>query len=158
MVRAVADVVKDVPANSAPEAESRGDVEEHALFAEALELSQWCHGLRDVDISRRDEFANRLASLHRAIIDQFEDAQRPAVSAHSARAGDLAERLRDQGQQLLAKFASFVSELSSDVSLSSNWAQICDRLDGLVAEFRQYVQTESQLLGTASPKGNGSAR
>jgi hypothetical protein len=159
MVRAVADVVKDVSPNAAAEPELRGDVEEHALFAEALELAQWCHGLRDVDISRREEFTNRLVALHRALVDQLEDAQRPAAFGHSPTDapadGNLHERLRDQGRQLLTSFANFVSEVTSGTSVSSSWAQVCDRIDRLVAEFRQYVRTESQLTRAAIPKGNG---
>ena len=38
MVCAVADVVKEVPEAPVLDSEGRGDAEEHALFAEALEL------------------------------------------------------------------------------------------------------------------------
>ena len=49
---AVADVTRDLPSGTAPGAgggeAAPGDITEHALFAEVVELSQWCHGLRDV--------------------------------------------------------------------------------------------------------------
>jgi hypothetical protein len=150
MVRAVADVIKegllDEAVDRSAKSEPKGDVEEHALFAEALELAQWCHGLRDVDISRSEELANRLSALHQALIDQLEDSQRRGAPGGSLlknpAATVVAERLRGQGQQLLATFARFVAQLRNGPSPFGEWVQICDRLDELVAEFRQYVQTE----------------
>jgi len=145
MVRAVADVVREMPAGSDATSEIRGD-EEHALFAEVVELSQWCHRLPDVDISRAEELANRLSVLHQALYDQIEDAERiTARIGPASRDPDLrkaAARLRDQDERLLATFARFVAQLRSGPSPFANWAQICDRLDELVAEFRQYVQIE----------------
>jgi hypothetical protein len=152
MVRAVADVLKEVSAEPVPNSE-RGDVAEHALFAEVVELSQWCHGVVDVDIARSEELANRLSVLHQALVDRFEDFQlegpdTPRIDAPAARIA--ADRLRDQGRQLLTTFARFVGQLRSGPSPFGSWAQICDRLDELVVDFRQYVEIESELLRPSS--------
>jgi hypothetical protein len=136
-------------------------VEEHALFAELVELAQWCHGLRDVDISRTEELANRLSVLHLALIDQIEDAQ-PSGPAHSAAAEPatkvIVERARGQSQELLAAFATFVAQLRNGPSPFGSWAQICDRLDEVVVHFRRYAETESELSRASETKGDNSAR
>jgi hypothetical protein len=145
MVRAVADVVREIPPGAEATSECRGD-EEHALFAEVVELSQWCHRLTDVDISRAEELANRLSVLHQALYDQIEDAGQSTARIGSASPDpDLrlaATRLRDREEQLLASLSRFVAQLRCGPSPFANWAQICDRFDELVAEFRQYVQSE----------------
>ena len=76
MVRAVTDIVKDLPQQGLAEPERESDVEEYALLAEAVELSNWCHRITDVDISRYNELAQRLQALGRALADQFEDGER----------------------------------------------------------------------------------
>jgi hypothetical protein len=139
MVCAVADVVEDLPVGAATnspatESQGRGELEEHALFAEILELSQWCHRLQDVDISRGEELANRLSVLHQALFDRFDDADGSGTSA-----------VKEQRRQLMATFSRFVAQLRGGPSPFANWAQICDRLDELVAQFRQYVQTEETV-------------
>jgi hypothetical protein len=161
MVRAVADVLKEVPAEAARNSE-RGDVAEHALFAEVVELSQWCHGIVDVDIARSEELANRLSVLHQALIDRFDDFQpaegpeKSQLERESARM--VADRQRDQGRQLLASFARFVAQLRSGPSPFGNWAQICDRVDELAAAFRQYVEIEGELLRPSSSGRGDSVR
>jgi hypothetical protein len=137
MVRAVADVIQE-PATTdidRPVAEPTepSDLAEHALFAEVVELSQWCHGLRDVDIARREELADRLAGLQRALSDRVESPEHVLPS------------LREQGGQLLASIAQFVTDLRNQRSSFTSWAQICDRLDVLVAQFRHYAHTEGNL-------------
>jgi hypothetical protein len=162
MVRAVADVVKEVSASTSRRSGLRGDVEEHALLAEAVELAQWCHGLQDVDISRSDELANRMSALHQALIDQVEDSQRRGAPVQSPpdnpAAQIVAERMPEQGQQLLATFARFVAQLRGGPSPFGDWAQICDRLDELVVEFRHYVQAEGKFSSALSANRDGSAR
>jgi hypothetical protein len=162
MVRAVEDVVKDVPASPAadPGGQGGGEIEDHALFAEVVELSQWCHQLRDVDISRSEELANRLSVLHQALIDQFEDpprGDRPLALAEKPRASIVADHSQGQGQQLLAMFSRFVAQLRSGPLPFVNWAQICDRLDELVGEFRQYAQIDGTPSREASVGENNSA-
>ncbi len=149
MVLAVADVVNEMPAGSG-HAEQRGDVEEHALFAEVVELSQWCHGLQDVDISRGEELANRLSVLYQAMIDQFDEGE----AATSSRTAEPSESLRDDGRKLLFKFSRFVAQLRNGPSPFENWAQICDRLDELVSDFRQFVQSERFHRAEAPAKGS----
>ncbi len=131
MVRAVADVVQDVSPGGTVAPRLRAQVADHALFAELVELDQWCHGLRDVDISRSEELANRLSVLHQALIDQVEDTRQ----AHS-RATDpkvqVVERLRAQGQQLVTTLARFIAQLRNGPSPFENWGQICDRLGEVV--------------------------
>jgi hypothetical protein len=146
MVRAVADVVKEMlsvrPPDSAP-----GNITEHALFAEVVELSQWCHGLQDVDISRTEELANRLSVLYQALIDQFEDLHLPeptvAPDACQESPQRVAERLNERGRRLVAGFGRLVSQLRNGPSPFGSWAEVCDRMDELAAEFRQYVEAES---------------
>ena len=137
MIRAVADVIPDTIARDLqPQVwgpAEHSDLAEHALFAEVVELSQWCHGLRDVDIARREELADRLASLQRALSDRVEGPEHVAPS------------LREQGGQLLASIAQFVAELRSQQFAFTSWAQICDRLDVLVAQFRHYAHSEGKL-------------
>ena len=162
MVRAVADVVQEVPPNSSVDSGLSTGVEEHALFAELVELAQWCHGLRDVDISRTEELANRLSVLHLALIDQIEDAQPSGLPAHSAAAEPatkvVVERARGQSQELLAAFAKFVAQLRNGPSPFGSWVQICDRLDEVVVHFRRYAETESELSRASATKGDNSAR
>jgi hypothetical protein len=159
MVRAVSDVVKEMPARSAADSEPQSDFEEHALFAEVVELSQWCHRLPDVDIARSEEFASRLSVLHLALLDQLEDPQHlgvPVPAATSGAAGrEIAEHLRGQGQQLLATFARFVDELRNGPLQFGNWVEVCDRLDDLVTQFRSYVQAERELTRVTSDGGRG---
>jgi hypothetical protein len=159
MVRAVSDVVKEMPARSAADSEPQSDFEEHALFAEVVELSQWCHRLPDVDIARSEELASRLSVLHLALLDQLEDPQHlgvPVPAATSGAAGrEIAEHLRGQGQQLLATFARFVDELRNGPLQFGNWVEVCDRLDGLVAQFRSYVRAEREFTRVTSDGGCG---
>jgi hypothetical protein len=165
MVCAVADVLKEVPAETAKDSakdSDRGDVAEHALFAEVVELSQWCHGIVDVDIARSEELANRLSVLHQALSDRFDDfsqsegPDRPQLEGESARI--VGDRLRDQGRRLLIGFTRFVAQLRSGPSPFDGWGQICDRIDELVAEFRQYVEIESELLRPSSSGPSDSGR
>jgi hypothetical protein len=150
MVRAVADVIQEPVTmqgdRPVAEREEPSDLAEHALFAEVVELSQWCHGLRDVDIARREELADRLTSLHRALVDRVDGPEH------------FAPNLRDQGSQLLASITQFVTELRHERSPFSSWAQICDRLDVLVAQFRHYAHTEGNLPPGRSRDGGGTAR
>jgi hypothetical protein len=149
MVRAVSDVVKEMPASTAADSETHRDVDEHALFAEVVELSQWCHRLPDVDIARSEELASRLSVLHSAFLDQFEDPQHWGAAVPAAASGtaarEIAEHLRGQGQQLLASFARFVGELRNGPLRFGNWVEVCDRLDDLVAQFRTYVRAEREF-------------
>jgi hypothetical protein len=144
MVRAVADVARSMPSGSAPNSagadSASTDITEHALFAEVVELSQWCHGLQDVDISRSEELANRLSVLYQALVDQFEDLHQPEPTA---------ERLNERGRSLLASFGRLVAQLRNGPFPFGSWAQVCDRMDELVAEFRQYVEAESGEPGMA---------
>ena len=146
MVRAVADVVKEMPSVRPPDS-APGNITEHALFAEMVELSQWCHGLQDVDISRSEELANRLSVLYQALIDQFEDLHLPeptvAPDACQESPQRVAERLNERGQRLVAGFGRLVSQLRNGPSPFGSWAEVCDRMDELAAEFRQYVEAES---------------
>jgi hypothetical protein len=150
MVRAVADVIEDVPSGSPPDSAARdsapGDITEHALFAEVVELSQWCHGLRDVDISRSEELANRLSVLYQALIDQFEDLHLPepivAPSSREESPQRVAEVLNERGLRLVASFGRLVAQLRNGPFPFASWAQVGDRMDELVAEFRQYVEAE----------------
>jgi hypothetical protein len=150
MVRAVADVVQDPTAKAfephVSEPSGRSDLAEHALFAEVVELSQWCHGLRDVDIARREELADRLAGLQRALTDRVESPDQIVPS------------LLEQGGQLLASIAQFVSELRNERSPFTSWAQICDRLDMLVAQFRHYAHAEGTLPPGGIRDGGSPAR
>jgi hypothetical protein len=154
MVLAVADVVKEGSATGASASEARGGVEEHALFAEVVELSQWCHRLRDVDISRSEELANRLSVLYQALIDQLDDSQhagaRGQLAGRPPGAHEIGERLRSQGQELLATFARFVGQLRSGPLPFRNWGEICDRLDELAGRFRDYVRTENEFARPTS--------
>ncbi len=151
MVRAVADVTRDLPSGTAPgsvAAESAlGDINEHALFAEVVELSQWCHGLQDVDISRSEELANRLSVLYQALIDQFEDLHRPqprvTPDSREESTQRVAEQLNERGRRLVASFGRLVAQLRTGPFPFASWAQVCDRMDELAAEFRQYVEAES---------------
>jgi hypothetical protein len=158
MVRAVADVVQDVSPGGTVAPRSRAQVADHALFAELVELDQWCHGLRDVDISRSEELANRLSVLHQALIDQVEDTRHAVFQATDPKVQVIVERLRAQGRQLVATLARFVAQLRNGLSPFENWGQICDRLGEVVAEFRQYAQTESELSGVSPSKTGDSAR
>ena len=161
MVCAVADVITDVPASAAFDAQVAGDGEEHALFAEMLELSQWCHRLQDVDISRSEELANRLSVLHQALIDQLEDPQCLSPQARADQhpvAAAASKRLLDQSKHLLATFARFVAQLRSGPSPFGNWAQICDRMDELVADFRSFVRAEHELARVSQSGGGDSDR
>jgi hypothetical protein len=158
MVRAVADVEREVPPNRAADSVSRDGDEEHALFAELVELAQWCHRQRDVDVSRTEELANRLSVLRQALIDQIEDTRQASSVMAEASSLVISERLRGQGQQLLSTFARFVAQLRNGPSPFESWGQICDRLGEVVAEFRQYVETESQLSRSASTRKGDSAR
>jgi hypothetical protein len=156
MVCAVSDVVKEVPEGPRANSDGRGDVEEHALFAAAVELAQWCHRISDVDISRTEELANRLSVLHQALIDQVEDPHRLGTSRPTAigpAAREIAERLHAHEQQLLATFARFVGQLRNGPLPFGNWADICDRLDELVAQFRTYVRTERDATRRESIRG-----
>jgi hypothetical protein len=159
MVRAVSDVVKEMPASTAADSERHSDFEEHALFAEVVELSQWCHRLPDVDIARSEELASRLSVLHLALLDQFEDPQHLGVAVPAATSGtaarEIAEHLRGQGQQLLATFARFVDELRNGPLQFGNWVEVCDRLDDLVAQFRSYVRAEREFARVTSDGGRG---
>ncbi|HEV8068887.1 MAG TPA: hypothetical protein VGP76_14215 [Planctomycetaceae bacterium] len=159
MVRAVSDVVKEMPASTAADSETPCDVDEHALFAEVVELSQWCHRLPDVDIARSEELASRLSVLHLALLDQFEDPQHlgpadPAATSGTA-AREIAEHVRGQGQRLLATFARLVGELRNGPLQFGNWVEVCDRLDDLVTQFRSYVQAERELTRVTSDGGRG---
>ena len=157
MVRAVADVVQDFAPARPPGAPARAGVEDHALFAELVELTQWCHGLRDVDISRSDELANRLSVLHQALIDQVQDTRRVPAPIAGAKS-QIVDRFREQGQQLLSTVAKFVAQLRNGPSPFESWGEICDRLDELVVEFQQYAQTENELSGASASKQGDSAR
>jgi hypothetical protein len=161
MVRAVADVVQEVPPTRPADSGSRAEVEEHALFAELVELAQWCHSLRDVDISRTEELASRLSVLHQALIDQTEDAQLSGAGAHSALAEPApqitAERSHGPAEQLLSAFARFVAQLRNKPSPFASWGLICDRLDEVVAEFRQYARAEGELSRLSSARRGSSA-
>lgn len=157
MVRAVSDVVKEMPASTAADSEPQSDFDEHALFAEVVELSQWCHRLPDVDIARGEELASRLSVLHLALLDQFEDSQHlgaadPAATSGTA-AREIAEHVRGQGQRLLATFARLVGELRNGPLQFGNWVEVCDRLDDLVTQFRSYVQAERELTRVTSDGG-----
>jgi len=154
MVRAVADVVQDFAPTRPSDAGVPAGVEDHALFAELVELAQWCHGLRDVDISRSEELANRLAVLHQALTDQVQDTRQASARAKSQ---VVVDRLREQGQRLLSTCAKFVAQLRNGPSPFESWGEICDRLDELVAEFRQYAQTENELSGASARKPGDSA-
>ncbi len=156
MVRAVADVVPETASNPGVAPDSHGGAVEHALFAELVDLAQWCHALRDVDISRSEELANRLSVLHQALIDQVEDTRHADFRASDPKAQVIAERLRAQGRQLVATIARFVAQLRNGPSPFENWGQICDRLGEVVAEFRQYTQTESELSGASGNRPAGS--
>ncbi len=158
MVRAVADVVQDFAPARPSGASARAGVEDHALFAELVELTQWCHGLRDVDISRSEELANRLSVLHQALIDQLQDTRQAPSRVADPKSQVVVDRLREQGQRLLSTFAKFVAQLRNGPSPFESWAEICDRLDEVVAEFRQYAQTETELSGVAASKQGDSAR
>jgi hypothetical protein len=158
MVRAVADVMQEVPPSSVADSPSRERDEEHALFAELVELAQWCHRQRDVDVSRTEELANRLSVLRQALIDQIEDTRHASSGMAEPSSQVMSERVRGQGQQLLSTFARFVAQLRNGPSPFGSWSQICDRLGELVVEFRQYVETESELSHFSSTKKGDSAR
>jgi hypothetical protein len=158
MVCAVAGVVQDFAPTRPLDAGVRAGVEDHALFAELVELAQWCHGLRDVDISRSDELANRLSVLHQALIEQVQDTRQAPARAADPKSQIVVNRLREQGQRLLATFARFVAQLRNGPSPFESWGKICDRLDEVVAEFRQYAQTENELSGASASKQGNSAR
>jgi hypothetical protein len=158
MVRAVADVEREMPPSGAADSASRAGDEEHALFAELVELAQWCHRQRDVDVSRTEELANRLSVLRQALIDQIEDTRYASSGMAEASSQVISERPREQGQQLLSTFARFVAQLRNGPSPFGSWSQICDRLGEVVADFRQYVETESQLSHFSSTKKGNSAR
>src|ERR1700733_10645318 len=156
MVRAVADVVKEMPSVRPPDS-APGNITEHALFAEMVELSQWCHGLQDVDISRSEELANRLSVLYQALVDQFEDLhQLEPTAARSSREQSperVAERLNERGRLLVASFGRLVAQLRNGPFPFASWARLCDRMDELVTEFRQYVEAESgQPAKTPAPR------
>jgi hypothetical protein len=158
MVRAVADVVEDVPSGSPPDSAAPdltpGDITEHALFAEVVELSQWCHGLQDVDISRSEELANRLSVLYQALIDQFEDLHQPEPTvvpdSREESPQRIAEMLNERGRLLVASFGRLVAQLRNGPFPFTSWAQVGDRVDELVAEFRQYVEAEGGQSRVAS--------
>ncbi|HEV8000358.1 MAG TPA: hypothetical protein VGP63_10790 [Planctomycetaceae bacterium] len=158
MVRAVADVVQDFAPTRPLDTGVRAGVEDHALFAELVELAQWCHGLRDVDISRSDELANRLSVLHQALIEQVQDTRRVPAPVADPKSQIVVDRLREQGQRLLSTFAKFVAQLRNGPSPFENWGKVCDRLDEVVAEFRQYSQTENELSGASASKTGDCAR
>jgi hypothetical protein len=140
-----------MPSGSAPNSagadSAATDITEHALFAEVVELSQWCHGLQDVDISRSEELANRLSVLYQALIDQFEHLHRPeptvALDSREDSPRRVAEQLNERGRRLVASFGRLVAQLRNGPFPFASWAQLCDRMDELVVEFRQYVEAES---------------
>ncbi len=160
MVRAVADVIKEMP--SASSEGSPGDLTEHALFAEVVELSQWCHGLRDVDISRSEELANRLSVLYQALIDQVDDLHRPRSSAtaetrdgspqRGAERANPGEPGTQPARRLVTSFGRLVAQLRNGPSPFASWGEICDRMDELVTEFRQYVEAEARPTRLAPAK------
>jgi hypothetical protein len=162
MVCAVSDLVKEVPVSTSADSELAPDGEEHALFAEVVELSQWCRRLPDVDIARSEELANRLSVLHLALLDQFEDPQHLGAlfptTAPGTAAREIAEHLRGQGQQLLATFARFVGQLRNGPLRSGNSVEVCDRLDELVAQFRTYVRAEREFTRVSTDREGGSVR
>jgi hypothetical protein len=162
MVCAVSDLVEEMPASTSAVSEVAADSEEHALFAEVVELSQWCHRLPDVDIARSEELASRLSVLHLALLDQFEDPQhlgaRTPTTAPGTAAWEVAEHLRGQGQQLLATFARFVGQLRNGPLRFGNWVEVCDRLDELVGQFRTYVRAEREFTRVSSDREGGSVR
>ncbi|HEV3299437.1 MAG TPA: hypothetical protein VG055_07340 [Planctomycetaceae bacterium] len=158
MVRAVSDVVKEVPGGPVAESGMPSDVEDHALFAEVIELSQWCHRLPDVDISRSEELANRLSVLYQALIDQFQDSQHLGVGAPGTASWETAERVGGQAQQLLATCAQFVGQLRNGPSPFGNWVEVCDRLDELVAQFRIFVRAENEFTRVSSDRARESRR
>src|ERR1700733_3371056 len=143
MVRAVADVARSMTSGSAPNSagadSAATDITEHALFAEVVELAQWCHGLQDVDISRSEELANRLSVLYQALIDQFEDLHLPeptvAPDACQESPQRVADRVNERGRRLVAGFGRLVSQLRNGPSPFGSWAEVCDRMDELAAEF-----------------------
>jgi hypothetical protein len=151
MVRAVADVARSMTSGSAPNSagadSAATDITEHALFAEVVELAQWCHGLQDVDISRSEELANRLSVLYQALVDQFEDLHQPEPTAARSSREQSPERVSEQvderGRSLVASFGRLVAQLRNGPFPFGSWAQVCDRMDELVTEFRQYVEAES---------------
>jgi len=157
MVCAVSDLVKEMPASMSANSEVALEGEEHALFAEVVELSQWCHRLPDVDIARSEELASRLSVLHLALLDQFEDPDHLGVAIPATKPGtaarEIAEHLRGQGQQLLATFARFVGELRNGPLRFGKWVEVCDRLDDLVAQFRTYVRAEREFTRVVSDGG-----
>jgi len=156
MVRAVSDVVKEVPGGPDAESGMPSDVEDDALFAEVIELSQWCHRLPDVDISRSEELANRLSVLHQALIDRFEDPQHLGAGAPGTTSRETAERVGDQAQQLLTTCARFVGQLRNGPSSFGNWIEVCDQLDELVAQFRIFVRAENEFTRVSSDKARES--
>jgi hypothetical protein len=149
MVRAVAAVTTTAPRTervaTAPE-----EVEEYALLAEAMELSNWSRTFPVADVSRYEELAHRLAGLATAVADQFQNEDRAgelakAVGTESTQMAT-AQQLRDQEQPLLAAFHLFVDDLRVGPTRFRGWADVCDRLDALAHAFRRHEETERDLL------------
>jgi hypothetical protein len=150
MIRAVADVVKEEPRT---EIERDADVEEFALLAEAMELSHWSRSFPDTDVARYEELAQRVEALAGAVADQFQSEERVGELA-KAIAGNPAQRaavdgLHNEEQALLSSLDRFVADLRRGPTGFRGWAEVCDRLDLLMAAFRQHEETESDVLRRA---------
>jgi len=155
MVRAVTHVTKQPHVSDSSCIEREPDLEEYALLAEAIDLSNWCHSFPDTDASRYEELASRIEALYGALTDRFESRERGKSSQPATgRAARQSERdhLYHKQRQFLAALESFRVELRQGTLSFQDWAQVCDRLDSLTAAFRHLEEEERELLREAPHK------
>ncbi len=149
MVRAVSDVVTDVPPPLFVDGVQAAETQENALLAEAVELGNWCHTIEDIDVSRYQELAEKLRELHAALLDRFDLVEQQNKSAHFAAAAESkrseVERLRAEHRQILVELELFVADLKQGESSFRGWAEVCERLDALVADFRRNEDAQNAL-------------
>jgi hypothetical protein len=136
MVRAVADVEKDLPPEeTAPLPRVAGD--EFVLLAELVEISNWCRSLIDIDGSRYQELAQRLEGLHELLADRFQEEQGGRASGARRSRGPEPPPLPINRQLLLASIRGLAADLRQSEPLHFPWSEVCERIDLLVVELRR---------------------
>jgi len=143
MVRAVADVVKEVPERGFAAA----DAEEHALLAEAVEILNWCRAVPDA--SRYEELARRVDGLREALRDQFENQVQSVNGIVDPGRKSLINQLRNEQQRLLGTLTRLVNDLRHGASRFRGWDDVCERLEWLTSDMRRHGETEDELARTA---------
>jgi hypothetical protein len=153
MVCAVADIAEERPPEELRPPGYTPGLEDHALLDELTEQSKLCRSIEDTEDLPFQDLARRLDSLHSALLDQFEDEER---------GGDLAKVLevdpryeaqvghfRDEHRQFLSALERFIQDLRQGQPYFRGWDEVCERLDSLVADFRQHEEAENELVRQA---------